>query len=183
MRLLFSFLTFSSLLVALIAPQSAQAIVKVHAVSPVTLTIPRLKVSAPIETRGLNARKEMRPPSGSASVAWYNAGTVPGQPGDAVIYGHLTDQHFGPAVFSRLNKLHVNDKITVRDAHRTVHTFVVTKLDTFRWDSMTFAQLSQPTKFIHLNLYTCAGHWVPAGHHYSHYLVVYTKLVSSRPAK
>lgn len=160
----------------LIIPVVGQA--KSRAATPLRLSIPRLNVSAPIQARGVNWRKIMLPPSSAAAVAWYHDGVVPGQPGTAVMYGHLTDQHFHPAVFASLRKLKPKDPIVVTDAAGTKYTFVVTKLDTFRSDSITTSQLEPPTKFMHLTLYTCAGHWQPKLGKYSEYLVVYTTLRS-----
>lgn len=176
-KLLAAIVVVSAILAGLPTPIFARPIIR--AAVPVTLIIPRLKVSAVIEPRGLNAKKIMRPPTSARTVAWFNEGTIPGQPGNAVMYGHLTDEHFRPAVFANLGKLRLNDRLIVTDARHNVHTFAVTRVKIFRNDSLTFHQLASPTDFIHLNLYTCAGHWNVRTHQYSQYAVVYTKLVSS----
>ncbi len=145
---------------------------------PVKISIPAIHVSTSVEARGLNSRKVMLPPTSAKNVVWYNGGVAPGQPGSAIMYGHLTDIHFKPAIFSNLRKVKVKDEVIVSAADGKKYTYAVIKIDTFRSDSITSTQLTPPTKFSHLTLYTCAGHWVPKLGKYSQYLVVYTSLKS-----
>lgn len=174
-----SVVIFLAIVVAGFQPLIAQARTRIQAVVPVSLQIPKINVTATVESRGLNAQKIMRLPSSGQTVAWFSGGVKPGQPGDAVMYGHLTGTHFEPTIFFNLYRLRRNDRLVVTDAKGNRHTWRVTKVKTYRADQITFAQLSGPTQFIHLNLYTCAGHWDQRLRHYTEFLVVYSDLVSS----
>lgn len=46
-------------------------------------------------------------------MSWFAKGTAPGDPGPAVILGHV-DTRSGPDVFYRLHELSKGDKITVK---------------------------------------------------------------------
>jgi len=59
----------------------------------------------------------MAVPSVPSHVAWYSPGPAPGEPGDAVIDGHL-DWTTGPAVFWNLGKLHAGGRDPGRGAGR-----------------------------------------------------------------
>jgi len=155
----------------------------IRATTPVTVRIPSIKVNAQIEARGLNAQGLMQGPTLPSRVAWDRTGVIPGQPGEAVMYGHLTDNHFQPAVFSRLNYVPIGGRVVVTDSRGTVRTFKVTKKLAIRADRITYFDISRDSKYIHLNLYTCAGRWDSRLRHYTHYLVVYTTLISSTPKK
>ncbi len=166
-----------------LSPAAVFAKVKVKATTPVKIKISRLALSATIEAQGLTFRKVMRLPSSSRVVAWYAQGAVPGQVGTAIMYGHLTDQHFRPAVFCLLARQKKHDRIIITDARGNIHTFRVKKIAQYPSGSITSTQLAPLSKYSHLTLYTCAGQWDQRQGKYTRYLVVYTDLVSSTPAR
>jgi sortase (surface protein transpeptidase) len=174
-------LLMTALVVSYFVPTVVSA--SVRATTPVSIRIPKIKVSAVVEARGLTSRGLMQGPTLPSRVAWDRGGITPGNRGDAVMYGHLTDNHFQPAIFINLSKVVVGSLVIVTDSKGTVRTFKVTKKKTIRADQINYFDLVQPTNYIHLNLYTCAGTWNQRLRHYSHYLVVYTTLVSSVPKR
>lgn len=165
--------------VFMLIPISTQAAVKPS--TPVNLRIPQISVNATIESRNVTRQGLMQPPSTAKRVGWDRGAGVPGNPGEAVLYGHLTDNAFRPAVFSRLNYLSIGSRMVVTDAKGGKHTFKVMRKKAIRADRITYFDVSRDTKYIHLNLYTCAGRWDAKLHRYTHFLVVYTTLVSSTP--
>src|SRR2546423_862629 len=58
--------------------------------TPVRLVIPAIKVDAKIESRGLDAQRNLDTPRDFRAVAWYNLGPRPGQPGNAIVNGHVS---------------------------------------------------------------------------------------------
>lgn len=96
------------------------------------------------------------------------------------MYGHLTNNSFGPAVFMRLRELKPKDQMVVTDEFGVKRTFRVTKLESFLNNQLTFHQLGEPSQYSHLNIYTCAGKWNPKTRAYTHFLVVYTTLVAAK---
>src|ERR1700675_4252460 len=76
--------------------------------SPSRLLISRIGVNAKIEARGLDANRNMETPNDYRNVAWYNLGPTPGEPGNALMNGHV-DWWTGSAVFTRLTELRLGD--------------------------------------------------------------------------
>lgn len=64
---------------------------------PATLLIPDIGVAAPVDPVGVDGRGDMDVPGATGHVGWYEPGPAPGDPGDAVIDGHL-DWSTGPAL-------------------------------------------------------------------------------------
>src|SRR5260221_2898383 len=79
---------------------------------PVRLVISKIGVNAKIEARGLDAGRNMLTPKDFHDVAWYNLGPAPGEPGNALLNGHV-DWWTGSAVFARLSELRAGDTFTV----------------------------------------------------------------------
>ena len=127
--------------------------------SPSRLLIPRIGVNARIESRGLDAYRNMLTPRDFHDVAWYNLGPAPGQPGNALMNGHV-DWWTGSAVFTRLAELRPGDRVTVVRGDGTRLTFKVTGSDTVAAGARV-ASLFAPSKSARLTLITCAGVWDP----------------------
>ena len=78
---------------------------------PSTLSIPRIGVRATIVAVGRKADGAMQVPD-PGQVGWYRLGPRPGDPGPAVLAGHV-DNHTSPDVFYRLRELRPGDEILV----------------------------------------------------------------------
>ena len=125
--------------------------------SPLRLVIPGISVDAPVEARGLDARRNLATPGDFNDVAWFNQGPVPGQPGNAVINGHV-NWWTGSAVFTRLGELRPGDLVTVIRHDGNPVNFRVSGLRTLAAtarDASLFA-ISQAST---LTLITCTGPW------------------------
>ncbi len=144
----------------------------------VKLIIPSIGINASVEVVGIDKQGHMATPQGNPwdNVGWYQAGTVPGQPGSAVIDGHLDRPGGSPAVFWNLHKLHEGDEVLVQDGKGHTLRFRVYKVETYTPDGAPVKQIFSDTSGIYLNLITCAGQWIPEQQQTSHRLVVYTKL-------
>src|SRR5262249_61267830 len=82
---------------------------------PARFSIPVLRADAAAEPLGVDAQGRMAVPSKPEDVGWYRLGPSPGEPGNAVIDGHL-DWWTGAAVFWQLARLKVGDELLVRRA-------------------------------------------------------------------
>jgi len=126
---------------------------------PVRLVIPIIKLDAKIEPRGLDATRNLDTAVYPNDVAWYDQGPAPGQPGNAIINGHV-DWWTGDAVFTHLGRVRPGDTVRVVRADGVVVTFRITVLQRVsagaRIPSL-FATSSHAT----LTLITCAGVWNP----------------------
>jgi sortase (surface protein transpeptidase) len=124
---------------------------------PVRLVIPRISVDALVEARGLDNARNLDAPRNYRDVAWYEAGPAPGQPGNALINGHV-NWWTGAAVFTQLSRLRRGDEVIVlrEDGSRAV--FRVTTQALVRAGARV-ASLFAPSPVATLTLITCAGVW------------------------
>jgi sortase (surface protein transpeptidase) len=139
---------------------------------PARLVIASIGVDAPIEQVARDQNNNMGVPSVSSHVAWYSPGPAPGEPGDAVIDGHL-DWTTGPAVFWNLGKVHAGDVIQVVARDGAVLRFAVTRAVRVPYTSPP-AGLFATGGPAHLSLITCAGSWDAGRKTYQERLVVDT---------
>jgi LPXTG-site transpeptidase (sortase) family protein len=98
-------------------------------------------------------------PKNFRDVAWYRLGPAPGQPGNALINGHV-NWWTGDAVFTHLTQVRAGDDITVvRADGATVH-FKVTGKSVVDANAR-IASLFEPSSVATLTLITCTGVWNP----------------------
>ena len=135
-----------------------------------------VKVNAPVEYLGLTENGGMASPKGWWNVGWYRLGTVPGQPGNAVIAGHL-DATKGKAVFWRLRYLKPGDIVSVTDTDGKITRFRVRKTRVYHKDNFPLNEVFGPSEGAHLNLITCDGTWNRSARVYDKRMVVYTDKV------
>lgn len=98
---------------------------------PVRLKIAAIGVDAAVERVGLDNENAMDVPQDPHNTAWYQYGPRPGQPGNAVIAGHVDYQGLGPVVFARLDQLKQGDEVVVVDEHGVERRFAVTGIETY----------------------------------------------------
>jgi sortase (surface protein transpeptidase) len=141
--------------------------------------MPSIGVDAPIEMVGLDSNGRMEVPTRNqwSDVGWYSNGTPPGAQGSAVIDGHLDTNTGAPAVFWKLNALHVGDLIMVRDNAGRKAQFRVFKLQSYDIDQAPLNEIFARTDGVYLNLITCAGSWDYSRNQFQQRLVVFTQLV------
>jgi Sortase domain len=138
---------------------------------PSTLSIPNIGVQAPIVGVGGTANGAMQTPE-PGQVGWYRHGPQPGDPGPAVLVGHL-DTRTGPDVFSRLGELRPGDEILVGRPDGTTARFLVGRLERHPKTALPTSRIWTKTSGPLLRLITCAGSWDPATRHYRDNLIVY----------
>jgi LPXTG-site transpeptidase (sortase) family protein len=143
---------------------------------PVHLKIPKINVSATIESVGLTPDGAMDVPKGPADVAWFNQGVRPGEIGSAVISGHYGWKNGIPAVFDNLDRLNKGDKIYIEDEKGATTTFAVRESVIYGENQAATNVFSSSDGLAHLNLITCDGIWDGTKKSYSDRLVVFTDM-------
>ena len=93
--------------------------------APVQLSIDKIGIYTTIESVGISTGGAMAVPDNVNNVGWYNKGAVPGEPGTAVLAGHVNSRGGGNAVFTRLHELEVGDTIRITNDQGRVDTFIV----------------------------------------------------------
>ncbi|AEV82215.1 sortase [Actinoplanes sp. SE50] len=148
---------------------------------PERLSIPELKVDAPILQVGLagDGSVDVPPLNRHNEVGWFDGGPTPGQFGPALFVGHA-DTRTGPSVFHDLGRLKPKQRIEVRRADGTVAVFEVNAVEHYDKDQLpvgkVYGDYSRPS----LRLMTCGGRWLGGEQGYSDNVVVYASLIDSR---
>jgi sortase (surface protein transpeptidase) len=143
---------------------------------PMSLTIPSIGVHTKIEYVSVDKDGNMDIPKDPANVAWFRPGTIPGNPGNAVMDGHLDWYGVKQAVFYFLDKLKPGDRAYVRDDKGRDRAFVVTANTTCVYNKCPLTDIYGPTGVTRLNLITCAGVFNRASQNYDKRTVVYTEM-------
>ncbi|MEV6956242.1 class F sortase [Streptomyces sp. NPDC051183] len=134
---------------------------------PDRVEIPDIKVDAPLDTVGLDAKGEMQEPDFAKpkDAAWYKDGPTPGEPGAAAIVGHMDTPQAPQAVFYNLKKLKKDQKIEVHRADGSTAVFTVDDVQTFKKDAFPTDKVYGDTHGkAELRLITCGGNLTPDRH-------------------
>jgi hypothetical protein len=149
---------------------------------PVGLRIPALALAVPLSRLGLNPDRTVEVPTDFARAGWFRLGPAPGQPGSAVILGHV-DSYRGPAVFYRLGSLRPGNRIEVTRADGATATFAVRAVRSYLKREFPARQVYGSHGGRSLQLVTCGGEFDRSARSYLSNIVVYTELVSIVPAR
>jgi hypothetical protein len=147
--------------------------------APMRLRISAIGVNATVQPLGLLADGTLQPPSAWQIAGWYDGGVTPGDPGPAVIAGHV-DSISGPAVFYRLRQLRPGDVAVVQRRDGRQLTFVVDSLAVYPKVAFPTAAVYGPTPLPMLRLVTCTGDFDWHAHSYLDNLVVSAHLHTGR---
>ena len=141
-------------------------------VPPATLVIPKIAVTAPIESVGTDENGKMLLPQDVSVVGWFSPGFKPGEKGNAVISGHLDAATGEGAIFYNLKLIEPEDEIiTVNQAGNENHFKVIQK-ETYPYDQVPIDVIFGKSEERRLNLITCTGLWNPGENNYSHRMVI-----------
>jgi hypothetical protein len=141
------------------------------------LRIPAIGVSTPLVPLGQLPDGSIEVPKDWDTAGWYDRGPRPGQPGPAVILGHV-DSKSGPAVFFRLRALRPRDVIQVGLTDGRVLIFRVQRLERYPKNEFPTEAVYFPTLNRELRLITCGGDFDYARASYRDNLVVYATLAA-----
>jgi len=153
------------------AQQKAKVPIRMEMPDPIRIVIPAMGVSARIVPLGLNADRTLQVPDSFSKAGWFRGGPEPGEPGPAVIVGHV-DSVDGPGVFYRLRALKSGDvvKVTLENGWTVrylVHSHLATPKNDFP-TKLVYGQTEKPT----LRLITCDGQFdTSTGHFVDNYIV------------
>ncbi len=138
---------------------------------PVRLRIPVIGVDASLEQLGLASDGTIAAPRRWEDAGWYTAGPRPGQPGPAVILGHV-DSVSGPAVFYRLAGLAPGTLVLVDRADGSTVRFRVSGKLQVAKSQFPADLVYGPTLAPSLRLVTCGGVFDRRTRHYTDNIVL-----------
>jgi sortase (surface protein transpeptidase) len=137
----------------------------------VRVRIPAIGVDAPIERLGLDPDGAVAAPAQWDDAGWYADGPRPGQPGPAVLLGHV-DSRTGPAVFARLARVPAGAAVLVDRADGTTVRFRVRGRLQVAKSRFPSDLVYAPTLAPSLRLVTCGGAFDRRTGHYRDNIVV-----------
>ncbi|NUT37618.1 MAG: class F sortase [Hamadaea sp.] len=149
---------------------------------PRKIVIPKIGLQAGVEQIGLRADGAIETPSYERAnrAAWYRLGPSPGEPGAAVIVGHV-DSKKSVAVFFYLTKLRPGDVIEVEREDRTTAVFTVESLESFEKTQFPTDRVYGPTAEPSLRLVTCGGRYDRSRGAYVDNIVVFAHFTGVKP--
>jgi hypothetical protein len=153
-------------------PSGAPAFVVADPAPPVEVEAPAIGVRSTLVDLHLDASGALQAPGEYGSAGWFVEGPQPGQPGPAVIAGHV-DSEDGPAVFYRLGDLAAGDEVVVRRQDAEPVRFTVTAVEQYPKDAFPTASVYGPVPGPELRLITCGGTFDRAAQSYRDNVVVY----------
>jgi Sortase domain len=143
---------------------------RVRSAAPVQLLIVSQNLHPLVESVGVDKSGAMQVPSNYWRVGWYASGPVPGDPGDAVIDGHVGAPDV-PLVFARLHSMRPGDQIVVVLADGSRRAFTVDSITSWpasAYPPGLFASDGPPR----LSLITCGGDFNKFNQSYPNRLIV-----------
>jgi sortase (surface protein transpeptidase) len=138
---------------------------------PVRVIIPSVGVSSRMIPVGLNSDGTIAVPTSFSVAGWFRPGPEPGEPGSAVILGHVASRR-GPGVFYRLGSLRRGSKVIVVLRNGSKVRFVVTGQKQVSKSRFPAREVYERTPDPTLRLITCSGRFNTAtGHHIDNTIV------------
>jgi sortase (surface protein transpeptidase) len=139
---------------------------------PVRVRAPAIRVDSPLLHLGMAPDGTIEVPADYRTAGWFADGPRPGQPGPAVILGHV-DSKAGPGVFYRLAQLPVGAAILVDRADGSTVDFQVRRTQHVAKTAFPTDLVYAPTLEPSLRLVTCGGAFDRARGSYVDNVIVY----------
>ncbi len=142
--------------------------------TPTEISIPRIGVRSSLVPLGLNNDQTVQVPPVSTpeQAGWFTGAPKPGEPGPAVILGHVNGGGH-PGVFLRLHELTEGDQVQVTRTDGGTDNFVVRRTVTVPKNQFPTDEVYGDTAGPELRLITCGGSFDKAAHSYRDQVIVY----------
>lgn len=158
-------------------PLPVEVPLSVGVADPARVMIPDIGVAADVMPLGLLPDGSLETPKDFSLTGWYKNGPEPGEPGAAVIAGHV-DSRQGPAAFFRLRELAPGNEILVETADGASVRFVVERVEEHPKRAFPTAAVYGPTIEPTLRLITCGGTFDRTARSYQNNVVVFANLAA-----
>lgn len=152
---------------------------------PVAISIPAIGVRHALLGLGHNPDGTLQVPplSDVAAPGWYRDSPAPGQPGPAIIIGHVDGSGGGvEGVFYRLGALRPGDTVNVSRSDGTVAVFRIDGVNEYSKNAFPTLTVYGNTPDPQLRLITCGGQFDRASGHYLDNIVAYATLTAVHSA-
>lgn len=142
-----------------------------RSVPPRRVRVPSLDLDLAVRPVGVAEGRQMELPTDPRVLGWYRYGPAPGEPGSAVLAGHVDSRRFGIGPLAALAAASPGDRveITLRSGRRvTYRVDSVERFDRQALPADVFSRAGGPR----LRLVTCTGDFVPDRGGYQENLVI-----------
>jgi sortase (surface protein transpeptidase) len=145
---------------------------------PTELRIPKIGAKSSLIPLGLNPDEtvEVPPVEQPMQAGWYKHARTPGEPGPAVLLGHV-DGNKQPGIFFRLKELSEGDEVEVSRKDGTTARFRVRGTEQIAKSGFPTEAVYGDTDQPELRLITCGGSFDQAAHSYRDNIIVYATLI------
>jgi sortase (surface protein transpeptidase) len=140
--------------------------------TPAQLIIPAIGVQTQLIRLSLRRSGALQVPDTTDVAGWFADGPSPGQPGPAIIAGHV-DSIKGPGVFFDLSQLRRGDHVYVRRTDGSIVIFTVMEVRMYLKSAFPTAAVYGPAPGDQLRLITCGGTFDYQDRSYLSNVVVY----------
>lgn len=140
-------------------PQDAPPDAATAPSSPRIVSLPTIQTSSELLKLGLlpDGTLEVPPADPGSPAGWYTGSPAPGEPGPAILLGHVNANDGGPGVFARLRSLVPGNQITVQKEDGTESAFTVIRGEQYAKDNFPTEAVYGNTSGPELRLITCDG--------------------------
>jgi sortase (surface protein transpeptidase) len=145
---------------------------EVFDLKPAFVEVETIGLTSSLIPLGLRTDGTLQVPTVASQAGWFSEGVVPGQPGAAVVVGHV-DSYLGSAVFGRLKELKPADVIRVVMNDGSTLAFSVGRIDQYPKNIFPTDLVYGKTDKAELRLVTCAGQFDKSARSYTDNIVVY----------
>ena len=160
------------------ATSAAPPTTSAPAARPVAVSIPAIDVHSALLALGSNPDGTLQVPQPGPdydSAAWFDGSPRPGDPGPAVIEGHVDSARNGPSVFYSLGALESGDRVEVARADGSTVAFEVYDVRVVPKDDFPTLEVYGNTVGPELRLITCGGPFDRSAGHYEDNVVVFAR--------
>jgi hypothetical protein len=147
---------------------------------PVSLRIDDIGVEADVLQVGIAPDGSLEIPERVSDVGWFREGVRPGEPGSAVVVGHVDAASQGPGAFFFLSELAIGARVSVLDDRGTRQEFEVVARREYRKAELPIDSLFGRGGPAVLTLITCGGEFDPDAGSYDSNIVVHAVPVTVR---
>lgn len=158
-------------------PASDRASAPAPVAPPSVLRIGAVGIEAPVVSTDTDQNGELQVPP-PQQVGWFERWPAPGDPGAAVIVGHV-DSRTGPGALFTLEKVRPGMPIEIERQDGSTVSFLVDRIETHAKDRFPTQAVYGHVPEAQLRLITCTGPFDPATRQYRENLVVFATAISA----
>lgn len=151
-----------------------------EAPAPTGVQMPTVDIGVDTVPVGTENDGSLQVPDDPHISGWWNGGAAPGEPGAAVIVGHV-DSREGPGAFFRLGDLDAGESVTVDRADGTSVGFRVDRIERHPKDDFPTGAVYDQTRHPTLRLITCSGEFDRRERSYEENTIVFLEMETAAP--